>query len=506
MRLKVTLSLILLCFVGCSEPADPNTPAYWIDQLEEKPTREQALKELGKMGDPSSAEAVLVWLKKEGPWQPTAAYTLGQLGAKSSVNELIAQIDYAVGSGRDRKSQIKNRTNMNIARALGMLKAKEGTQPLMNLLATAAPAAKEQIIRALGKIQDPAATDSLVQTALYDAEPFLRKTAIQALGDLGDPKAADALIEMLYVEVPGISFYNEARFSLVQLGPSIAPKLLTTLKRENAKVEKIRLPSGGTIAEGAIEAKAGVVLGLLRVTEAESAILGVLNGLYKKFQNRTREPIFASIPGAIIELCFALGNMGTGNAVKTLEKLAADTDFNIRQAAVEALVEAGAKGSATKLLDYAKSGEGNAQKVAMVGATQLGEAQNLSALEALAAKNKTLEAAIGKEKVRLVAAQECGAKAECWQTKLGDANYRVREKAALELGWLNANNALADLVKSVGDEQAAVRIAAIQSLHRLKQGDVKKLKEIYKASKSKIEFNRANHALKRLIAQLENAA
>ena len=47
--------------------------------------------------------------------------------------------------------------------------------------------------------------------------------------------------------------------------------------------------------------------------------------------------------------------------------------------------------------------------------------------------------------------------------------------------------------------------AAIQSLSRLQKGNLQKLKDIYQASKSKIEYNRANHALKRLIALLENA-
>jgi len=503
MRLNLSIVFCLLTFINCSTPADPTSAEYWVDKLDDKQTREQALKELGKMADPKTVDAVLEWFKKEGAWQPTAAYTLGQLGQSRVTNELVAQIDYAVGSGRDRKSQIKNRTNMNIARALAMLQAKDAAQPLINLLATAAPAAKEQIIRALGKIKNPNAADSLIQIALYDAEPFLRKTAIQALGDLGNPKAADALIEMLYVEVPGISFYNEARFSLVQLGQSIAPKLIETLNRKNETIESIRLPSGGQIAEGAIEAKAGVVLGLLHVTQAEADIIKVINTLYRKFEQRTRVPIFASIPGAIIELCFALGNMGTTKSIKTLEKLAADTDFNIRQAAVEALVETGAKDSATKLIAYALKGDDATKRIALVGATQLGNAQNLDDVDRLASALKT---SVEKERVRLIAAQECGIKAQCWQTKLVDPNYRVREKAALELGWLKANDALEALVKTVGDEQAAVRIAAIQSLSRLKKGDLQKLKTIYKASKSKIEFNRANHALKRLIALLENAA
>jgi HEAT repeat protein len=195
--------------------------------------------------------------------------------------------------------------------------------------------------------------------------------------------------------------------------------------------------------------------------------------------------------------------MGTTKSIKTLEKLAADTDFNIRQAAVEALVETGAKDSATKLIAYALKGDDATKRIALVGATQLGNAQNLDDVDRLASALKT---SVEKERVRLIAAQECGIKAQCWQTKLVDPNYRVREKAALELGWLKANDALEALVKTVGDEQAAVRIAAIQSLSRLKKGDLQKLKTIYKASKSKIEFNRANHALKRLIALLENAA
>ena len=66
MRLNLSIVFCLLTFINCSTPADPTSAEYWVDKLDDKQTREEALKELGKMADPKTVDAVLEWFKKEG--------------------------------------------------------------------------------------------------------------------------------------------------------------------------------------------------------------------------------------------------------------------------------------------------------------------------------------------------------------------------------------------------------------------------------------------------------
>ena len=175
------------------------------------------------------------------------------------------------------------------------------------------------------------------------------------------------MIESLFRELPGTSFYYEARHSLLQIGNAGIPALIETLERKNKAVEQIRLPSGVNIAEGAIEGKAAFVLGSLRAQEAEKQMLNAFNTYYSKYQNRERTPIFASVPGAVAEIAYSLGNIGTEASVRSLTSLAQETDANLRIAATEALTYIGATSSVTSLLAAAKTGDVAARRAAAWG-------------------------------------------------------------------------------------------------------------------------------------------
>src|SRR5690606_5657809 len=127
---------------------------YWLERLEDKAQRTEALKELGKIGDKAAVPVVLELFQTQGDWQPDAAYVLGQLGDASVVPQLVAGIDYQVGTGRDAATTRRNRTNQNIARALALLKAKDGVEPLVKLLETPELKTREAVITALGAIGD----------------------------------------------------------------------------------------------------------------------------------------------------------------------------------------------------------------------------------------------------------------------------------------------------------------------------------------------------------------
>lgn len=509
-KLAVVLGLSFAAIsLACNQNTDPETAAYWIDRLDKEQTRQEALTKLGKLGDTTAVPAVLKWFEQEGDWQPAAAYTLGQLGDKSVAPKLIAAIDFQVGTGRDARTTLKNRTNQNIARALAMLKAPEAAEPLVNLLKTRELKTKEAVIRSLGKLGDAKAAEPLAAIASTETQPFIRKVAIQALGELGDPAGVPALIKNLYVELPGTSFYFESRLSLIQVGKAAVPLLVQTLERKNQEVEDIRLPSGDPIAPEAIEAKAAFVLGALKATEHDELIVKTAEKHWKQYNDAKGGPMFAGVVGAVMENCFTLSMLGSQRAVPLLEKIAMETDANLRVAATEALTRLGSRNSTQVLLKAAQSGPLLARRHAVEAISLLGGNNQLAAFEALAnaggndVKPADMKGLVEGSKPRLLAAKECAADASCWTKKLADPTVAVRERAAYELGWLGAEDALDALYKAAEDEEASVRMATLASLDRLgSKADPNRLQDILEKWEDKIAYKDPNAMLRRLIGRL----
>ena len=502
----IALGLMSIFFFACSNTNDPTQAAYWIERLEDKKERINALKELGKIGDKAAIPAVLTWFDKKGLWQPEAAYALGQIGDESVIPHLVAGIDFTVGTGSDKRTRARNRTNINIAKSLVALKASQSAPALLRLLNTPDPAAKEAVTRALGRLNNNEATEPLIKMVSTESHPFLRKVAIQALGDLGDVKAVPVLVNSLYTELPGVSFYYEARYSLLQLGQASIPKLVETLKRQNKAVEAIRLPSGAAIADGAIEGKAAFVLGALQATETLPLLVDAMNKYYKLFQNRARSPIFASIPAAVAEIAYSLGTMGSPKAVPALLKLAADNDSGIRIAATEALATIGDPSAVAGLFKIATKGDAASQKAALTAISMLAGGEVLAKFDALGGgedeASKKRATVIKTYRGRIEAAESCKTDTDCWKGKLSDSSALIRERAAMQLGWAKTKNAEAALLKAAEDDSAKVRNAAVHALGNLGKTDIALLKKIHKTWAKKIEYRDSNQNLKRLIARL----
>lgn len=497
----VHCAAIFLLFAGaCTTESDPSKPGYWVEKLDNKPTRVDALKELAKMGESakSAAPAVLEWFKKEGAWQPDAAYTLGQLGDPSVAGELRAALDFQVGGGRDRPTRLKNRVNQNVARALATLKVQDSVDDLVRLADAPEAKTRDAVLRALGELGNPKAAKPMMEIAENDSEPFIRKVAIQSLGELGAAEAVPTLVKMMYFEAgDGISHYLEARFSLIQVGDAAVPKLLETLNRKNETVEKLKV-GGAKLLEGTIEAKAASVLGAIGAKNAEGAMISALTTLYGKWENRNKAPISASIPGSVIELTYALGDLGTEGAMKAIVPVVKDADPRIRLAATEALTTIGNPAAFPTLLEAARSGPLESKRAALVAASQLGDSDSLEAFDALG--EGELEAVVKAERVRLVAAKECGSKIDCWMGKLGSDDDRIAARAAFQLGRLGAKQAAPELLKAAEHEDVRVRMAAVLSLEDIGRADIERFRAILEESSKRIQYQPVNQQMERIIA------
>ena len=257
-----------------------------------------------------------------------AAKILGLLGDPAAVDPLIAAVDLSAGTSSDPRDKQANRTNEQIATALGNLKAAKAVPKLLEVVEKSPDShVVLKSVRALGQIGDASAVPALSNVALEHGQKFIRKNAVVALGNIADPSATDALVQMMFVEYQGVSFYREASLALFQVGPSVAPALLETMALKNEKVNKYFEKIGG-IKESAIKAKCGFVLGDLRDKRAVDPLLDAFKAAAEK--NDPVVLVYATTPLAVL---------GDQRAVPLLAKQMNTLDASQRDPMMRALVQ-----------------------------------------------------------------------------------------------------------------------------------------------------------------------
>lgn len=489
------LALGLSAMLGCAGETDPTKPSYWVERLNKKPTRIEALKELGKMG-PAAKEAVsavVPWLKEKGDWQPDAAFTLGEIGDSSVAKELVSAIDHTVGVGRDRDTRLANRLNQNIARALAKLEAVDAVPELVRLLDSPEPKTRNAVVRAVGTIGGAAAEAPLIEVVKEDDDPAVRNVAIAALGEMRSKTAIPTLVEMMFVVRDNISHYGAARFSLIQLGDASVKPLIDTLQHRNTTVEGITV-EGESLAPAAIEAKAGSVLGALQARAAEGPMVGAHGALYQKWKRSNDKNLL----GPVVEMTYALGDLGSNAALRAIIKVVGDGEPAIRIAASESLTTIGDPAAVPALIAAAKTGSLDGRVAAVIAASQIGSGGDLAEFDALGTGD--LAPAVKAERIRLEVAKECGSDADCWQNKLGDPDPRIVARAASMLGRLNAKAAVGALMIAAEHESPQVRLAAVLALEDLAAVDVEKFRTILADASKRREFAPVNMQMERMIA------
>ncbi|MCK6548737.1 HEAT repeat domain-containing protein [Myxococcota bacterium] len=447
-----------------------------------------------------------------------AARALGRIGDPAAIDPLIAAIDFGAGTSEQRDKNA-NRTNEEIATALGALKAKAAVPKLIELIDKSRHNyAQLKAIRALGDIGDAAAIEPLSKIALEHENKFIRKNAVEALGEIGDLKATDTLIQMMFIEFQGVSFYKEASFSLFQLGPGVADALLDTMAGKNEKVNKYFEKTGG-LKDTAIKAKCGFVLGDLRDARATKPLLEAFEAAVK--DKDAVVLVYSAAP---------LGALGDSAAVKPLAEQMVDLDASKRDPIMRALVQLGDRSVVATMIDamtpkhfletcvklkYGSkeecAAEDNkpsleaAQKAAAEHASNLAGPEHAEAYKkvAEAETNAAIKDHMMKRMPRIDAAVECKADATCWAGKLKSPDPLLREKAAWELGRIKDKSTIPALTEALGDQKPQARSAAIMAYFNY--GDASAIPAIEKRLEdeaSSADFIRVNEDLKRLLVHL----
>lgn len=450
-----------------------------------------------------------------------AAKALGRIGDPSAVEPLLAGIDLSAGTSEPRDKNA-NRTNEEIATALGALKDKRAVSKLIELVDKSRHNyAQLKAIRALGEIGDGTAVEPLGRIALEHDNKFIRKNAVEALGEIADPKATDVLIQMMFIEFQGVSFYKEASFSLFQIGPSVADALLETMQGKNDKVNKYFEKTGG-MKDTAVKAKCGFVLGDLRDNRAVKPLIEAFEGAVKD-----KDPV------VLVYSAAPLGALGDSAAVPALKGQMVDLDASKRDPIMRALNQLGDRSVVPEMikamtvphfietcvkLEYGSKeecmAEDNkpsleaAQKAAAEHASNLAGAEHVADYKAVldAEQNPGVKDHMQKRFARLEAAAECKTDAACWAGKLKSPDMLVREKAAWELGRLKDPGTIKALGDALGDPKPQSRSAAIAAYFAYGDKSVKdSIAKRLEDEASSADFIRVNEDLKRLLVHLSRA-
>ncbi|MEW5851191.1 MAG: HEAT repeat domain-containing protein [Myxococcota bacterium] len=514
---RIALSTLLVGALLACGKGDPNTPEYWVKALTDKKSREQALKDIRKDKAAHHVDGLLALMAEEGDHRDDVAQMLGQLGekfpdARDRIGKALTDVvDYGVSAASDKTSRRKNLTNQRAVEAFGRMGYAAGGEAAGRLLETS----KDQNVRlaavtALGRLKSKAYSDKLITVVEEDDNNFMVKNAIIALGNTGEEKAIPALVNKLFFE-RSVSFYAESSYALFQIGKPAVPALVDVLNGKSDALKKLpQQPNPWIVKAKVVEILADI--GDAKATEPAMAILKAPD---------SGDP-FQKI--AIAKAAAAAGRLGIKDAAPMLRKLGTNVDVTQAELPLEALELIGDRAAAAELIKIAskdgymaackaegyddeacKNSEAEVRQLRLEAGTRLGTAAELDAVEKMEAaeKDAAIKEMIGKEKARLVAAKECGAKPECWVAKLKDPNPKVRDKAGFELSYLKKPETRDALMAALQEDDLEARFAIFVALLRL-GGDkgADDVRKILDAEEGKVQFIKINEDLKRLEIKL----
>jgi HEAT repeat protein len=521
-------ALVLSCVVLAGCKGDPASPEYWDKALTGAKAKKDKIRVLSDLRERGHANASFVpvlekQLGAENPPEVKAniARILGDLKNPSSVDPLVNALDW---SASDSAAQSMNR---EITTALGKLNDPKAAPTLVRLMKGKDPYVRIEAISALGMLKAKDAVDPLMEMATDESgEPFISKKAIQALGEIGDPKAVPALVKMMFKERRGVSFYVESSFALYQLGRPAADALLPVVSGDDKQL--MTWAKENRILEPALYAKAAQVLGDLHEKRAEPAMLSKLNFPSEYLDVK----LFVRM-----RMADALGRIRSTNAVKPLAAMLNEEEATAREEYIRALTRIGNRDAIPALDKSAKTGSWDAREPAITGIAMLGDDRDLPLFATLEKDETKLTEAECKanpdyqgcanpaglvkqhsEKItalkkRLEAGGECKQDAACWVKKLDDSDPGVRERAAFEVGRSKNAEGVMALLGKLPERNLSARVAMIQAVGWLvddsadaaskAKAALPNIEKQLAEEHGKTEFVKVNEDLRRLAVKLK---
>jgi len=449
--------VLALALLGCGCVGDPNDPHTWIKKLHDIREQREAVRNLVRINDKVAVQPLMdLYKDPKGSRDPEVLDAIIHFHDARAIPLLIEALDY---TEQDFDAATK------AAAELGNLKAKESIPALLKALDKPLPIksranlAKQEAIRALAKIKDPASVDALckVVKALPDEQDmFLNKVAALALGQIGDPRGVPCLLNGAFIaRADNATFFPEVRIAVTKIGePSVDP-LIQLLQEKNAEVNEMAKKLD--FKPGVIGFKAAYLLGDLRAKKAVPALIA-----------RLKEPPKGDMQRSIL---VSLGQIGEPAGVDAALAVLKDSrqKQEYREGACQAMMAARNVGAVPTLLALAKDKK-TAANLRVAAAYALGVLGGKSEYDSFASTVKSEEYIEVKQALeRLEVAKSCtGDLDDCYIKALDDPKVTRQEKGALMLGTSkNKQKALGALLAHMGVQEQVVRLAIIDSVRRL---------------------------------------
>lgn len=540
---------------GCGE-SDPNTPAYWIEQLNTEQSR-TAMKKLAEMKAPEAVEPLMkAYDTSADKYEVIAA--LAQIGDKRATPVMLK----ALADVSDAK------TGQLAGNTLLEWEASEHLGEYLKILANTKikKETKLAVMELIAAFADAPAADALM--AKMDLDPDIEPIvflglAAEGLGKIGAEKlgperakkVVDGLIRCMWLDdAVGRNEVMRCRMALNRLGPkAAADALLATLERKNRVVEQ-RAKKFGFNVGGTVEFKTAELLADMKVEKALDALLATLEKQEEptpamQADGKKMNAFVMSGVQKVISVTNALALIGDEKAVEPMLKLALDEESPIekRLAAVQQLAFLGSQKPVDDLIKYMKSKDNlkafGTQGFRLNVAIALGnlidgtDEKALGAFEkvakgihedvekALAKATEDYKTAADNAKAGLAAdiqgyrewvkgytkvlekievAKACKGDVACLTKKLDDEKSHVKVQAAHQLAQkteAGKAEALKALMAHVGTEDMVVRNAILFGLDRL--GDASIVPELKKIRDKDAEKAKKDKKLRGVVTLMD---
>lgn len=390
----------------------------------------------GRLRATSAVDAVLPWLGEREVRLKIAAC---ELAAKLPSTRAVPSLARALGDGEPL-------VRAACAEALGMVADPAAASALMGRLDDPSPQVRVQVARALARLGDDRAVVPLVGK-VQDSVAEVRQAVVRALGELADPRASAALLLALRDA--------SAEVRVEALGAASRARLPEAV----ALIEPLAFDKNPSVRSAALAA-----LGRIASPDAVRALVRALGAAPEELplpltRTPVRSALVAAGSAAIPELARVVSGPGpshvTAAAAWVLGELGARS---AAQPIVKAL-RAGSVPAAAAL--HALAGAGSAQEIPVV-------------LEFVADPNPVVRSeARATARALLDPKHPDGRAVEPLAAALRDPRLAATERAELctLLGRTGAPRAARELTPFLATKDRALRLAAIDALGLLREGD-----------------------------------
>jgi HEAT repeat protein len=381
-------------------------------RTEDSDVREIALRALARIGDPGAVQPLIRALTTADAWlAPRIADILTRHG-QLVVDPLIEVLS-------DSAPQPARAWAANV---LGEIGAQRAFAALVRALSDRDDEVRGKAATALGRLGDRRAIGYLLEHLLTDPAPFVRLRIASSLGQFGGPEVIDRLVRALgdtawWVRMRSVE-------ALEQIGSVAEAPLLVALDDSDTEI-RVR-------AAVALE-RLGVPDNLIRLIEAGERVPEASEMLVKFARAGARELI---------------------------SDLVRHPTWQVREAAVTAILRAGNRGLGAELVQIASTDpEPSLRALAFEALHSLRVPEALpAALTSLADPDQRVRAAA----IRLVGELGGPQALALLRAQTLDHEAAVRAAAARSLGALGFAEAAPDILRLLGDPKPAVREAAVQ--------------------------------------------